>query len=41
MNITSIIATVVFLYMCYVVGFIIGLVVESYRIEKRKIKKNY
>lgn len=41
MNITSIITTVVFLYMCYVAGFIIGLVVESYRIEKRKIKKNY
>ena len=36
MNITSIITTVVFLYICYVVGFIIGLVVESYRIEKKK-----
>lgn len=41
MDITSIIMTVVFLYICYVVGFIIGLVVESYRIEKRKVKKNY
>ena len=41
MDITSIIMTVVFLYICYVIGFIIGLVVESYRIEKRKIKKHY